>query len=456
MRTLADVVAKTAQAHAGHKWILAFGASASLAGFVDLLSDWGHDGVLVVSAVPGVGDPPDALTHFTGAAGVSTMDGIRNFQRSIIEPDDATQAAVDAFDPDGVARVITEPFNASSHLLGRRVFGPRRSSWLALEDKTVVDDLWDKAGVPRAPSAVVSVAEATEAAAGLAGELGTVWAADTRQGWHGGASYTRWVLDEADADEATNWFRSRAHQVRVMPFLEGIPCSIHGYVASDGVAAFRPVEMLILRAADRTFHYAGPATFWDPPGDIRQEMRIAAARTAEYLAATVGYIGSFSIDGVCTAEGFRPTEINTRYSAGIGIMARAIDVPLGAVTRALVEGRITVPAGLLEEAILTEADATRIGGIGMPIEIETTPQEMGVTFGDGRAHRVPVGEGWGDMKLGPSSHGSYLLMRLDPEQVPAGRSSAPLAAAAAALASAEWDLGLPELNWAYDVTSGSR
>ena len=36
----------------------------------------------------------------------------------------------------------------------------------------------------------------------------------------------------------------------------------------------------------------------------------------EHLRATYGYRGAFGIDGVLTADGFRPTELNARGSAG--------------------------------------------------------------------------------------------------------------------------------------------
>ena len=39
----------------------------------------------------------------------------------------------------------------------------------------------------------------------------------------------------------------RAESVRVMPFLEGIPCSIYGMVLPDTVITVRPAEMLTLR-----------------------------------------------------------------------------------------------------------------------------------------------------------------------------------------------------------------
>ena len=97
-----------------------------------------------------------------------------------------------------------------------------------------------------------------------------------------------------------------------MPFLDGVPCSIHGLVLPDGTAVFRPVEIAILRdAAGRQFVYGGLSTYWDPPPADREEMRDVARRVGEHLRAAYGYRGAFGIDGVLTADGFRPTELNT-------------------------------------------------------------------------------------------------------------------------------------------------
>lgn len=73
----------------------------------------------------------------------------------------------------------------------------------------------------------------------------------------------RWVRTAEQAAEAATFFALRCDQVRVMPFLEGIPCSIHGIVLPDGVLAVRPCEMVVLRRpGEATFHYAQAATFW--------------------------------------------------------------------------------------------------------------------------------------------------------------------------------------------------
>ena len=73
---------------------------------------------------------------------------------------------------------------------------------------------------------------------------------------------------------------ARADRVRIMPFLEGIPCSIHGIVFETQVIAVRPVEMLTLRRPDvGILEYVGTATFYDPPDDIRRAMRSVAVGT---------------------------------------------------------------------------------------------------------------------------------------------------------------------------------
>ena len=112
------------------------------------------------------------------------------------------------------------------------------------------------------------------------------------------------------------FFAAHCDRVRVLPFLDGVPCSIHGFVLPDGTAVFRPVEIAILRGRDRTFTYGGLSTFWDPPSADRDEMRAVARRVGAHLRATQGYLGAFGIDGVLTVDGFRPTELNSRMSAG--------------------------------------------------------------------------------------------------------------------------------------------
>ena len=62
--------------------------------------------------------------------------------------------------PTATAVVFGTFLTESPTLVGRPLVAHRRPEWVALEDKTTVDALLDRAGVARAPSVVVAVAEA--------------------------------------------------------------------------------------------------------------------------------------------------------------------------------------------------------------------------------------------------------------------------------------------------------
>ncbi len=183
-----------------------------------------------------------------------------------------------------------------------------------------------------------------------------------REGFHGGASQTYWVRDDIGRERAIEGLRSVCDEVRVMPFIEGIPCSIHGIVLPDGVVVLRPVEMVVLRrGAD--FVYAGCATYWDPSDDIRAQMRAITRRAGEQLAVEVGFRGTFTVDGVVGVDGFWPTELNPRFGAGIMTIARASGLPILLVNDLVVAGQsLGRSADRIEQELVEQADALRGGG----------------------------------------------------------------------------------------------
>jgi hypothetical protein len=276
--------------------------------------------------------------------------------------------------------------------------------------------------------------------------------ADNTTGWHGGGEYARWITAPAAFDEALMWFGARANEVRVMPFLDGIPCSIHGFVSRSGIAAFRPVEMLIARTEPAGFFYMGFATTWDPPEPVRNEMRSAARSVARLLAAEVGYLGPFSIDGVATADGFRPTELNPRLSPGLGVQASTVEgLALGCATRAMIEGDLDIDAGWLEDLVVHSADAIRIATCNMIAPESTVPDRREVSV-RGRSV-IEAGEEKPDgvLETGPAAAGSYTRLTLEADAIPKGESMAPYAVSAARLAAEIWDLTVPVLSPAPDV-----
>lgn len=435
----------------GTPWILVSDAAAAVTLNVAQLREWGVDRILVLAAVEGVGPQPDAVVHLTRSHGESIMEGIRAFSRSLLA--DAVLGVIADFDPTGVARILAPPFGAESAFGARRQYGRRKPEWVALEDKMVIDDHFEAAGITTVPHAIVAVEEAPSASRALSADHGAVWVADNQEGWHGGGEYVRWVRGPEDEPAALEWFGRRAKRVRVMPFLDGLPCSIHGYVTDDGTATLRPVEMLIARRVDRPdFRYLGMATTWDPDPAQRDVMRDAARRMGAYLDALVRYRGPFSIDGVMTSDGFRPTELNPRMSAGFGIQAANVpQLRAGFLTRALVEGDIDVDPVDLENVILPAADRDRALRIGIPFA-ETRGQDSIPIEITGEAIR-PAGDGTvhGTLDIGPAPSGSYALLKPEQEYVPIGVSAAPLAVSVARLAAETWNLVIEDIEPAREA-----
>ena len=353
----------------------------------------------------------------------------------------AALAALDRYDPDREALVLSPPANELRTIAGRRVYAPRRPSWRRLEDKTVIDELWDANGVRRPPSAVVpATGEALLAAARrLDRGRGTVWAGDSREGPNGGAVYIRWVRDGRDATEATAFLSTRCDRARVVPFIEGVPCSIHGMVLADGVAALRPVEMVTLRrAGSNRLVFAGAATFWDPPEADREAMRRVATVTGVALRDRVGYLGAFTVDGVLSEDGFLPTELNTRYGAGLMVMADGReDLPLWLLNLAVVEGEpLGIGSADLEADVLEGADRNRSGAAWtVTHRAPPTSRHRLVAFSAGGCRFArPDEQAAGTLWVGPSNVGGFVRLALDPASIPVGPPVAPLAVDAFALA----------------------
>jgi hypothetical protein len=451
--TLTDVLRPL---FAGRKVVVTGGPLAALTGLCRRLRELGAERPFLLATGMGTGEvpgPEEAEWCVVELRAPDVVAEIRAAMRLLrLLPHDVVEA-LDRWDPDRRALVLSPPFNELPRVAGRRAYGPRRPEWRRLEDKVVVDRLWDDLGVTRAPSEVVAAEPAALRAAArrLDRGAGTAWAGDARQGFHGGAFCLRWVRGEQDAAEAAAFLAARCDRVRVMPFLEGIPCSIHGVVFPDAVATFRPVEMVTLRRpGSNRLRYAGAATFWDPPDEDREVMRDLARRVGAGLRQRVGYRGAFTVDGVLAAEGFLPTELNPRLGAGLATMTRDLpDLPVSLLDRALIEGeRLAFAADDLERQVLAVADRTRAGGAWTVTHAGAdATRELPVVFEDGACR--PAADGRpadGVLSFGPSGVGGFVRLALDPARVPAGPPVGPLAVAAFALADERFGTGIGPLE----------
>src|SRR5215217_1808648 len=414
----------------GRKVIVAGGPAVTWSEAVDTLRSVGATQALVVGTEGmGVGVPPadaEVVVVEREDHGDDVMAALHAGIRVLDDPPPHVVDAVEAFDPDRTAVVFGIFLTEAAALAGRPFVAHRRPEWVALEDKTRLAELLDRAGVARSPSMVVPVAAATSRWRQLDEGAGTVWAADSTAGFHGGAASTRWVTDDVEAATVSAELAQRATTVRVMPFLDGIPTSIHGIVLPDGVVVLRPVELVTLRRGRRLV-YAGCATYWDPPTAVREEMREAARRVGAELRRAVDFRGAFTLDGVATRDGFRPTEVNPRFGAGLLTITHGIDVPLTLVMDLVVAGRpLGITAEWLERELLEAADAQRNGGtwqIHVP-----TPEPLGgrgVVY-DGVSWRWAL-DGEQPDGVGVSGGG---YARLFLARMPVGESVAPRPAAA--------------------------
>ena len=154
-----------------------------------------------------------------------------------IRPRELTEA-LDRFDPQGDALVLTAPFQAVTAIAGEA--GGRvaagRSGWRSRTRRPTTR-------CSTAPASTVRHARSwppTTAAPSAPPRRG--WTEDRApsgrgtpsEGFNGGGAFVRWVTDEAQADGAQRWFAGRCRSVRVAPFLEGTPCNIHGFATDDG------------------------------------------------------------------------------------------------------------------------------------------------------------------------------------------------------------------------------
>ncbi len=441
----------------GRRVILAGGRVAAWTATVPLVRQLGATDVLVIGtegrgAGP-VPEPPDATVLALRPPPVgSVLEAIHVGLARLHDPPVEVVEALRQFDPAREALLVGHFLTTAAELDGRPFLAHRWPDWVALEDKTVVDAFWDRLGIARAPSCVVPAEHAAlaEAAALVAGPDGSAWAGDAKEGFNGGAEFVRWVRTEADADDAARFFAAHCDRVRVMPFLEGVPCSIHGIVFPEHVVALRPVEMVTLRRESALF-YAGCATFYDPPDPARALMRDIARTVGAALRDDVGFRGAFTVDGVVNGDGFLPTELNPRMGAGIGVLQRGMpDLPLQLLLDALVGG---VDLGYdpveLETDLLATADGQRAGGTWSEFAGVTVESQLDTPLAfEGDEWRLAAdGEpAAGKLTTGPGALETFVRCAFDPSSTPAGPSVGTRAVAFWAFADRELGTGIGVLG----------
>lgn len=443
------------------RWIVTSEVLAGTTDHVEWLRALGCPDPFIIAGSLGTGplpDVPDDHIGMLGVGGAGLMSAIRAFYEAAHSPLPADiQHRLDTWDPDGTATVLASFLDVDLPIGGRSQFGARPPAWAALEDKLIVDALWDEAGITRAPSMTIPIggADINAARATLDRGAGIVLAGDNREGWYGGGELVRFVHSAADVEPVSAYLAAHCDRARAMPFLVGIPCSIHGVVFPDYVLTVRPAEMVMFRdAQSRKFGYAGPAGNWQPPAADIEYMRNAAVAAGEYLRSHYGFRGVFTIDGVMTEDGFRPTELNPRWGGGLRAVTGDSPVASLAVHRALVAGvEADWRPAELESSYREAGRNAHLGrGITLVQPRWTETESVPIRWKDGEWEPADEGEGAGTLTRGPASAGGLLRVDFTPNSP--GTSVAPAVLAAWRLANRLWDAGIPAMTPAEDVRRG--
>ena len=186
---------------AGRKFLMAgqIAAAVGLSGLARRLTGLGAERPFLLAASQGTGTlptPEEAELRVLGIQSTDVLEDFRKLRRAVEDLPADLRRDIDAWDPAGTARFIfASPLADSVDAAGRKAYAGRPPAWAALEDKVQIDGFWDAVGVRRAPSRIVAADyEALRSAASEPDRgLGTVWAADAREGTHGGGMGLRWA-----------------------------------------------------------------------------------------------------------------------------------------------------------------------------------------------------------------------------------------------------------------------
>ena len=361
--------------------ILAIGSLTDSAAWVHHLRALGSKAPFLLAESLGAGELPrwpDVRARVVGGTGAEHQLGaFRHYRDALVSLPADLREQIDEYDAERDALVLVRAQHQSDDVAGRPVFAPRPEAWRRLEDKLIAHEIWAAAGVPHLAARNVGVSPADIRAAFRALDRGdgVVCAGDFREGYNSGADFVRWIRADDDVDACQAFLASHCDRVRVMPFMEGLPCGVHGIVFPEDVAVFCPVELVVLRMVGSCrFLYAGNGTFWRPGRADQDAIRDFARSVGIALRERAGYRGAFTLDGILTADGFRPTEINARTGAALWTVAGSLpDLPLSLLEMCVRRGvDLDYRPRALEELVMRAVDESpRGGGWSMtPVRLE--------------------------------------------------------------------------------------
>jgi hypothetical protein len=325
---------------------------------------------------------------------------------------------INEFDPSGTAVVLAPDPMDASHAGRRRLVGHRQPAWRLFEDKTLTDAIWDAVGIPRPPAVIADTCLCPTALVDQG--LGVVTAVQNRSDTPTGhAEGLRWWPPGRQPEVRLE----QGCRVKMTPLMAGSSVRLHGMVTSEEIVVFRTMEILTLpRTSDGTFLCCGtaPMPASDPSLDALCE------RIGTGLRTLLGFRGAFSADGIMTAAGFRPTDLNTRLTSAMEPAQPTVRVQMQAaniLARLDLGVRSSTLTELAEEAfvrnavtVYAAANRVRAGA----------PRQVSVRWCGTTLRISEHSDAHGSLQIVPSLRGWTLTARFTPEQMPDGSELRPL------------------------------
>ncbi|MEV4716667.1 hypothetical protein AB0J94_05655 [Micromonospora noduli] len=386
----------------------------------------------------------DGLAAFPSTPGIRTAAQLlaeRHALLATLATASPLSALVDRFDPHKRATLlITDPLNPT--VTGSRPrLGAKHPSWSFFEHKSVVDVLWDSIGLPRAESAVYD-APGTLCRPEPASNTDLVYAGQPYGAVpSAGGEDIRWSSASVPSPIVDPAGRQR---VRIMPMLAGTPCRLHGVVLTDSTVAFTPLELLVpRRPADGTFLCTGTA----PMPESQQPRLIELTRwMGEALRRRLGYCGGFSVDGILTKSGFRPTDLNTRVTSAFEAAPPPLRVAVHASALLAQAGlRGADAAGLAEKAHRALNNAAHLTLLTV-VKRPTPAARRDIRWSGLSLVACPPDEAHGSIEVTGGARGTVLRVRLGRDHLPADVSPQEVAVLAFRAADELLGTGLGDLQ----------
>jgi hypothetical protein len=318
---------------------------------------------------------------------------------------------VGTFDPaEHAVLIITDPLDPQV-LGGRAQLGAKHPSWTLAEHKSVVDTLWDAMGVDRAESVVLDHPGTLIDHAAVAATTVSSWQRRGTAPSAGGEG-----VSTASGPDQKGQFR-----VRVMPRLAGMPCRLHGLVSGDSTVVFPPLELLVAHQV--------PSGLYLPLGacPVDEPQRAALIAITRHLGSGLGqylaYRGGFSVDGILTSDGFRPTDFNGRVTSALEHVPPRQRVAVHASAVLARAGLAGLPAQTLAEHVNRAFHG--LDELLLRAPLSSTATETGrvvVRWSDTALVTATDGHSHGELQVGAGSRGTILTARLRRTSLPAALS----------------------------------